>query len=564
METYNCLMNQNSARTQMDEIFSQEKLSFEKIPQQSQLFRDFLADSEKLQKFFHEKRTSLKNYAQKVLENYKIDRELLCDVLAQTNKALGAGNKTFENLELLRKNNCLAVVTGQQAGLFSGALYTIYKALTAIKLAENLRQQNIKAVPVFWIAEEDHDFEEVKKIFNLDKKDNLCKSENSPEKYLENTPVGLVAIDETINKTIDNLFADLPRTEFSERIKNLLAKTYYPGETYSQAFARLIIEIFADYGLIILSPLETGLKKLCAPIFVEAVKRSSEISSALLDRNAALAGENYKPQVLVEKDFFPFFFQNENDLRQALRRDAESEKIKVQKSKLKFELRELEEIARKSPEKLSPNALMRPVVQDFLLPTLVYIGGAAEIAYFAQNAVIYKQLNRPVTPIRHRASFTIVERKHARTIDKYGLKFNSLFEGKEKLTARIVEEFLDKTTAGVFAEIEEIINDQLNRLDRYLLAEEPTLSDNLANRRRKILWHIGALRKKYHRAQIQKNKIVHQRLENLFTALFPDNALQERTLNVLTFLNRYSEIFIDWVYEAVEIEDTKHQVLFFK
>jgi uncharacterized protein YllA (UPF0747 family) len=201
-------------------------------------------------------------------------------------------------------------------------------------------------------------------------------------------------------------------------------------------------------------------------------------------------------------------------------------------------------------------------VQDNLLPTLAYFGGAAEIAYFAQNSAIYKILNRPATPIRHRASFTVVQRKHARTLEKYELKFAELFDGKEKVSARIVEKFISNETAETFAEVEEIINAQLNRLDKSLTEIEPTLSANLANRRKKIIWHIGALRKKYHQAEIRKNEIVRRRIENLFTALLPNDALQERTLNVVTFLNLFGTNFIDWIYEAIETDEKDHKILY--
>jgi len=211
---------------------------------------------------------------------------------------------------------------------------------------------------------------------------------------------------------------------------------------------------------------------------------------------------------------------------------------------------------------LSPNALLRPVMQDYLLPTLVYFGGAAEIAYFAQNSAIYEILNRPATPIRHRASFTVVQRKHHRTLEKYELEFAELFAGKDEISARIVEKFISNKTAETFADVEEIINAQLHRLDKSLSEIESTLSENLANRRKKIIWHIAALRKKYHLAEIQKNEIVGRRLENLFVALLPNNALQERTLNVVTFLNLFGTNFIDWIYEAIETDEKGHRILY--
>ena len=555
-------MNQESACLSEVNLLRQETISFSEIPHQSRLFLDFQADSPNLNEFYPEKRTDLSDFAEKVLVNYKTDRRELCDVLEESNKSFGAGEKTSENIKLLREKGCVAIVTGQQAGLFSGELYTIYKALSAVKLAEDLRRQHIKAVPVFWIAEEDHDFEEVKKTFVLDKQGKLAKFENTPENYTENSPVGLVKLDNTINETIKDLFESLSQTEFSDETRRILSETYKSGETYSTAFAKFLAEIFSEYGLIFLSPLDEKLKKLCAPIFAGAVEKSEEINIALLEKNEELAKKNYQAQVLVTENSFPFFFQDESGKRRSIKRNVENSKFKIQNSKRELDKTEFAEIARSTPQNLSPNALLRPVVQDYLLPTLVYFGGAAEIAYFAQNSAIYKILNRPATPIQHRASFTVIQRKHARTLERYELKFAELFAGKEEVSAGVVEKFISNETAETFADVEEIINSQLNRLDKSLSEIEPTLSANLANRRKKIIWHIAAVRKKYHLAEIKKNEIVGRRLENLFIHLLPNNALQERTLNVVTFLNLFGTNFIDWIYEAIETNEKEHQILY--
>lgn len=555
-------MSQKSAPVTAEQTLRQETLAFEKIPEQSKIFLDFQSNSAQVKDFYPEKNTSLNAYAEKVLTNYKIDRSVLGDVLNEINDALGAGGATFENIELLREKDCVAIVTGQQAGLFSGALYTIYKAFSAIKLAESLRKKNIKAVPVFWIAEEDHDFDEVKKTFNLDREGKLFASKNTPDNYMENVPVGLINLDETITGAIEDLFENLPHTQFSSAAEKTLKENYQAGESYSRAFGKFIARIFNRYGLIIVSPLDKNLKKLCAPIFAAAVAHSEEITSALLEKNQELEAAAYQPQVLVAADTFPFFYQNADGQRQPLRRDAETQKIKIRQSKTEFTITELTNIARESPQFLSPNALMRPVVQDFLLPTLVYFGGAAEIAYFAQNSAIYKTLNRPVTPIRHRASFTVIERRHQRTLEKYNLNFEDLFAGEEKIRTSVVEKYLNKNTAEVFSKVEAAINAELDCLSERLLIDEPPLATNLATRRKKINWHLNALRKKYHRAEMTKNEIVERQIESLLTALLPNKALQERTLNAMTFLNLYGENIIEWLYEAAENDETRHQILY--
>ncbi len=555
-------MNQKAARESVSEIFEQGGIPFERIPHQSALFLDFLRDEDALESFYPEKNTPLEQFAGKVLKDYQVDRQKLGDALTKINREIGASPKTFENIELLRESDCVTIVTGQQAGLFSGAIYTIYKALSAVKLAADLKKRGIKAVPVFWIAEEDHDFDEIKKTYTLDGRGKLTATENSPHERLENAPVGLIKLDAAIDETLASVFETLPQTEFSDEIKTLLSESYQSGKSFSAAFTELMAKIFADYGLIFLLPLDADLKNLCAPIFVEAVEKSAEIISSLLKKDESLKSENYQSQVLVEKDSFPFFYLNDRGERQALRRNFADGKIKTQKSKTEFSIAELTQIARTAPQKLSPNALFRPVVQDYLLPTLTYFGGAAEIAYFAQNSAIYEVLNRPVTPIRHRASLTVVEPRHTRTLDKYALDFTDLFAGKEAVKAAIVEKFIASDTARTFSEVETNIEEQLNLLAESLNSNEITLAANLENRRKKISWHIAALRKKYHRAEMLKNETVERRIENLFAALLPQNVLQERSLNVVTFLNLYGANFIEWIYDAIETGEQEHRILY--
>jgi uncharacterized protein YllA (UPF0747 family) len=206
--------------------------------------------------------------------------------------------------------------------------------------------------------------------------------------------------------------------------------------------------------------------------------------------------------------------------------------------------------------------MLRPVVQDFLFPTLCYFGGGAEIAYFAQNSEVYRILGRPVTTIMHRQSFTIVAAKHARTMEKYGLEFLDLFAGFENLLPKIIEQVIDPATPAMFANAEEKINIELNRLDRQLSKIDPTLADSLATRRRKIIYHIGALRKKFQRTMFDKDETVKRQIRAMFATLLPTGVLQERKLNFASFADRYGMEFIDWIYEEVDLDNKDHQLIY--
>lgn len=545
-------------------ILKSADLPFSEIPAQSKLFIEYQKNPLGLSKYYPlavESHTQISRRIPEILANYKTDRAALCDALEAMNREVGASEKTLENIKILRDSDCVAVVSGQQAGLFSGPLYTIYKALSAVKMTECLRGRGFKAVPVFWIATEDHDFAEVSKAQIINKNGELAGLKNEPQRCYENLPVGYVALDNTIQQTIEELFAELPHTEFTDELRDLIDNSWKTGVDYGEAFSRLLTGLLSDYGLIMLCPLSESLKKIAAPIYVEAIKKSDEIVAALRERSAELEENGYHAQVLVTEDYFPLFWQAKNKTRHALKRTPEGN-YKVKGVEREFSLTELAELAENDPQRFSPSVVLRSIVQDYLLPTVTYFGGAAEIAYFAQSEVVYKILNRPVTPIFHRASFTLVEPKQAKTLDKYNLEIKDLFAGLENLLPQIVEDFLNPETGKLFAEVEEKINLQLNRLDQNLVAVEPTLADNLARRRRKIIYHITALRNKYHRAEMRKNETIERRLEAAFTALVPHKHLQERALNVTSFVNRYGFYLIDWIYQAIDLDDKDHKILY--
>ena len=268
-----------------------------------------------------------------------------------------------------------------------------------------------------------------------------------------------------------------------------------------------------------LCPLNEKLKKIAAPIYVEAIKKSDEIVKALIERSADLIGKGYPAQVLVTEDYFPLFWQAKDNTRNALKKSKEGT-FKTKDESREFTLEQLAEIADLEPQRFSPSVVLRSVVQDYLLPTACYFGGAAEIAYFAQSSEVYRILNRPVTPIFHRQSFTIVSPKHKRTLKKYDLNFKNFLKGKEELLPEIVENYLNPEMAQIFAETEEKINLQLNSLNINLIQLEPTLADALANRRKKIKYHIGNIRNKFHRAQIKKDETINRQIESAFEISF--------------------------------------------
>ena len=541
-----------------------QTVSFDQIPHQSRLFLDYLRDPLALKRFYpsavryhHE----LPARAAEVLAAHQTDRNALCDALRASNAAWGATSETLENIELLRAEDCLAVVSGQQAGLFTGPLYTIYKAISAIKLAGCLTQRKTKAVPVFWIASEDHDFPEVATAEFISR-DCRLESVSAPASlHREAAPVGRITLDESINDLRRLLFERLPQTEFTTELETMLNNSWSVGCGYGEAFARMMTSLLGCYGIILLDPLDPTLKKLAAPLYAKAAKRAPEIAAAIEVRSRELEAAGYHAQVTPSTASFPLFMHDESGARHAMTR-TEDGKYRTKDGEKTYALEELAALALESPERFSPNVTLRAVVQDYLLPTIAYYGGAAEIAYFAQTAEVYRLLDRPATPILPRSSLTFIERHTGRVLERYGLKLVDLFNGPEQVLARVVEEHLGTDTAEQFGKAEESFNRELDDLREKLITLDPTLADALETGRRKINYQLDGLRTRFHRTQIARDETAQRQLERAFDQLYPHKELQERHVNITSLVARHGRYVIDWIYSAVNLGSDEHQVVY--
>ncbi|GAC1401706.1 MAG: bacillithiol biosynthesis cysteine-adding enzyme BshC [Pyrinomonadaceae bacterium] len=540
-----------------------ENLSFARIPQQSRLFLDYLQHPLTLKHFYPNAvntHIELAAYVPEVLAAYQTNRGTLCDALEALNTVFGAGVETLQNIARLRESNCVAVVSGQQVGLFTGPLYTIYKALSAVKLAKCLSQRGVEAVPVFWLATEDHDWDEVKFAEVLACDGSLAHVKVESDVHANGAPVGSTVLDEKINETIARLIDNLPSTEFTSELEHLLRDSYTPGRTYGEAFARFLTALIGQHGLILLDPLDVNLKKLAAPLYAESARRAPEIANALAARTRELEAANYHAQVLVSEDSFPLFL-HKNNARHALARTRNGN-YKVKGSDEEFTVEELATRALNEPENFSPNVTLRAVVQDYLLPTLCYFGGGAEIAYFAQTSEVYRLLKRPVTPIFHRASLTIIERRAARTLARYNLRLEDFFAGEEALTIRVVETHLGADTARAFKRAEETVAHALAELRDHLKTFDVTLADATQTGARKVDYQLEKLRGKFMRAQLARNRAAHRQLERAFAALYPEKTLQERHLNIATLYARHGRYILDWIYDAINLNSNEHRLVF--
>jgi bacillithiol synthase len=536
-------------------------ISFGQIPRTSRLFNDFLYNFDRVSQFYQPSgldTSALVARAQKVTSQ-TFSRDAVADALADQNARAGAGDLTFANIERLRQKDSVVVITGQQAGLFTGPLYTIFKALTAIRLAEHLRSQGVNVVPMFWVAAEDHDFEEVNHTRLLNREGRLVTITYAGCSPKEGKPVGDVILNEKIGANIDELIAALPESEFMPHLVSDFRDSYQSGANFAEAFGRMMIKLFGKFGVVLINPLDDRLKAVAGEIYARAMSRAPEFASRLVDASARLEASGYHAQVHTTAEAAPLFMLDDGR-RTAMTRRGDG-RFYLKGSEKSFGATEMLDTVQRCPSCFSPNVTLRPIVQDFLLPTVAYIGGPAEIAYFAQLRPNYGLLNRIDPLVLPRASFTLVEKRHAKTMNKYGVKFTDLFAGFEEVMKTVVERSLDQNTATIFDETEKTFDEQLERLRASLAAVDPTLADALKGGREKILYQLHNLRTRFIHNRGMRDEGAKQQIERLFAALYPNKNLQEREINVSYFLARYGYELIDRIYDEVEVGFHDHKLI---
>ncbi|HJX83378.1 MAG TPA: bacillithiol biosynthesis cysteine-adding enzyme BshC, partial [Candidatus Angelobacter sp.] len=393
-----------------------ECIPFSSIPRTTTLFLDYLHHFDKVSRFYAHNPLSMDWHADQLkrLDYPRERREAVAAVLERQNREFGAGRKTLDNIQRLR-DGAPVIVTGQQVTLLGGPVFCILKALTAI-----LQAEKAEAVPVFWLATEDHDVAEVSSV-NLPASDHPQKFGVSAP-HTEGAPVGSIAFGVEIAAVVQQV-----QTLFgSSEALDLLTASYRPGETFGTAFARFYSKVFADFGIVLLNPLDPELHRMAQPVYSRALARWKEINDALLDRDRELEAAGYHAQVKVTPSHtLCFYFQD--GVRTPVRHGADG--FWIGGRKLATNDEELVAEAERCPEKFSANVLLRPIMQDYLLPTLCYVGGPSEIAYFAQVAVVYEKLLGRVTPVVPRISATLVEPRQAKLLDRYQLTLQDIFLG---------------------------------------------------------------------------------------------------------------------------------------
>lgn len=537
-------------------------INFSDIPGHQNLFLDYLYEFENVSDFYANDFRNKENYL-KIFKNVAENRRNLSpnisELLTRQYSNLNPSSLTQQNIKKLSDKKTLAIVTGQQLGIIGGPLYTFYKIITTIKLSRFLseRYDDYNFVSVFWLEADDHDFNEVRSIKIIDDGNSLLTigyKEEIAEDDLKQS-VGLINLDGSINEFFGKLNSSIKETEFKSVIFDRLKNFYKEGKSFKEAFRDLVFNYFDEYGLLIFDPQDSEVKNLLKPVFKKEITDFRIHTEQLVQVSATLE-ELYHAQVKVKP---VNLFLRVDEGRYSI--EPVENEYRLRRKRKSFTQEQLLELLENEPDKFSPNVLLRPICQDYLLPTAFYVAGPSEISYFAQIKPLYELYNIAQPMIYPRSSATILESSIANSLEKYSVKINDIFIDVENIKKKIISSVEESSVDEMFNGISNQLEATFDQLKEKLLDVDKTIADSSNRYRDKILGTVNELKSKAEKAQQKKYEVTLRQIDRAAVHLFPNSNLQEREINFIYFANKYGEEFLNKIFDELQINKFEHQII---
>jgi len=508
---------------------------------------DYIGGKDQL-KPFYQFSPDLKGFADAINKrNFQGDRATLVDVLQRQYGFIQTSSGVKANINLLADERTFTITTGHQLNIFTGPLYFIYKIVTAINLAKQLKQEfpDYNFVPVYWMATEDHDFEEINHVKLEDKMITWNKEASGATGKLD---------PKDMEEVLNAYKGFLGISENGVKLSQIVEDAYTKHDNLSDATRELVDALFGAYGLVCIDADEPSLKKQFAAIVYQDIVEENS-SKYIAERNAALEELGYKPQVNPRE--INFFYMTDG-LRERIIFDKGF--YKVQHSNVQFTIEELQQEIDNYPERFSPNVVMRPLYQEVILPNLAYIGGGAEITYWLQlkaNFDHYK-VDFPVLILRNSAQF--IDKRTEQRMHILGISQRDLFNDTLQLKNEWIKSHVNIQLT--LKDEERTLNALFDQIKLNAYKIDKSLSQSADAAKTRALRLINNLEKKMLRAEKRKHTTSLAQIENLKAKLFPGGGLQERSMNIAPMYILYGEDFIDSLIDSFKPLDHQFTILF--
>lgn len=485
------------------------------------------------------------------------DHETISWLLAAQLAQRGAPLPAREAALSLADARTVAIVTGQQAGLFGGPLYTILKAVTTIQIARRLdREYGVRAVPVFWVDAEDHDWKEIRTVHVLDANHSVCDIHTGDLSGAGRLPVHRLTFDAGIAATISDLVAAIPPSAFTNDLQERLSRHYRPGIGVGRAFAGLMDDLFGAEGLVVFEAYDSAAKPLVADLFAGEIDHLGRTASLANDAARAMKAIGHAPQIEPPPDSVALFYLSDEGRVPIKRRGGEYLIGDVAHTPAA-----LRQEAAAHPERFSPNVLLRPLVQDRLFPTVCYVAGPSELAYQAQLGGVYEAFGVQAPILLPRVSVTFIDSSADRFLERHHLSLDALCMEEETALSRLVERALPTDVEAAFRAMQDAVNEHGRSVKDAIVTLDPTLTgavDTTIDRMRDTL---QSLHGKIVQATKRNDDTLRRQFKRTYALVYPGGAPQERTLGVVFFLNRYGPELVSQLLEALPLDTDQHYVL---
>lgn len=480
----------------------------------------------------------------------------LAAVLAAQLQRRGAPPEAHRAVERLADPRTVVIITGQQAGLFGGPLFTLLKALTALKLAAKVSAEHgVPVVPVFWIDAEDHDWAEVKSCTVLDGEFAPSTVSLTDLTGAGDLPVGRLVLDDEIGQTLDALRAALPVTEFTPSLVDGLRQAYAPGRGMSEAFGRWIETVLGPHGLVVYDSSDPAAKPLAARVFTHELTHPGKTAALAAAAGDALIAAGYHAQATPPPGSASLFHLNGG--REGIRFDGDRATIGERHATRQALIDE----STRHPELFSPNVLLRPIVQDAVFPTICYVAGPNELAYLGQLRKVYEHFAVPMPLMYQRATATIADSATIRFLSKYQLQIEALQPQGEAVLNQLLQDQLPPTVEQALSAVGAVVEERMDVVAAAVPQIDPTLEGTVRSTLGRMQHDLRTLHNKVIQAAKRRDETLRRQFQRAQALTFPNGHPQEREVGFIWFTNRYGPALVDRLLEDLPLDMGRHWVL---
>ncbi|MFW9922802.1 MAG: bacillithiol biosynthesis cysteine-adding enzyme BshC [Candidatus Thorarchaeota archaeon] len=514
----------------------------------NEMLLDYLNGKSPMRDFFNNKPENLHPV------RYSGNRSILKETLLKYNKSIDAHDNVLANIETVEDENVKFVITGQQPGLLTGPLYTIYKTFSAINYAKYYSTEETKLIPLFWNASEDHDVEEVNNIWILNRENDVVPVQVDTQSYTGKSLENLSIEKEKITHIIEYLIQNLPQTEFTDEIfQKFILDTLNKSQKWGEFFSRMLSQLMKQYGLILIEP--KVLRPFLTDYFTKLISDPIHYNNIFLNTTQQLTDLGYKPKMHKKENIAGLFYIDDENNRNTI--TLNDSNIYEMTSDVSFTKEEILNEIQKRPERFSTNAIFRPLAQDTLFPTYIFVGGPSEIGYHIQIKDLYKEFNLQQPNLHFRMGATMIERHINRILEKYNFKITEL-KDLNILAKNILQNEDNNLLAKYFTQISSTYDDMQSELTKY----NQELGSRVENRKNSIMKELSNIEKMYLKYVKDENQILTSQLEKAKAFIFPSDKPQERIMNIFQYLNKYSFTILECMRNLLsKNQPGKHVIL---